>query len=957
MEKMKYQGLNAAEVARSRIENGANVLAPPVRIPWYRQYLKKFSDPVIRILMLAAILSCLIGDWVEGGGILIAILLATFIAFINEYRAEKEFDLLNRSNDDLPYKTIREGAFEMVPRRDLVVGDVIFIEQGEEVPADAVVLEAVNLQLDQSSLTGETDPVEKFPTGHPEIARLGECIYPADKLMRGTPVVEGYGYARLIAVGEYTEIGRTAREASLQTDEETPLQKQLEKLSRIIGLIGFLISILTFGVLAGREIFRGEILQTWPQWLVTGTLALALGVALLRVWLPLITDGLEVIVRRFRAPQVALVPTLVAAAVILALGLGGVWLGGVWPSPVLDMAAMAKLLSFFMIAVTLIVVAVPEGLAMSVTLSLAYSMRRMTASNNLVRKMHACETIGAATVICTDKTGTLTMNRMRVAEMRFAAFPEGKGALLEESIAVNTTGNLSIAADGSAEAVGNPTEGALLLYLHGLGLDFMQLRFKFQLKEQLTFSTERKFMATYGRSAVDDAMVLYAKGAPEILLARSTEFLGEKGVEKITPEVLEKLTDELESCQARGMRTLAICMRRVELPDGADLAGAAQELTYLGFAAISDPVRPEVPPAIECCRRAGIQVKVVTGDSPETASEIGRQIGLAGDGGFAPGEVITGREYAALDDEEAVAVAHRLRIMARARPEDKLKLVRALKRSGEVVAVTGDGTNDAPALNNSDVGIAMGKTGTAIAKEAAAIILLDDSFASVVNAVLWGRSLYANIQRFIIFQLTINVTALTTAVIGPFLGVELPLTVIQMLWINLIMDTFAALALATEPPDPGVMNHPPRSSSDFIVTPGMARNIFGTALVLVVVFIVWMFELKNVVDPAERLRGQTVFFSVFVLIQFWNLFNVRSYGTDGSLLHRLGGNRMFYLIAGAILVGQIVIVTFGGKAFRVTPLSFGVWGAIIGGTSLVLWCGELLRFLLRRLASGKSVRR
>lgn len=948
MEKLNYRGLSDEQVKLSRAEHGGNVLPAPVRIPWYIQYLRKFRDPVIRILMIAAVLSCLIGDWVEGGGILVAILLATFIAFLNEYRAEKEFDLLNQSNDDLPYKVIRNGAFVMVPRRDLVVGDVIFVEQGEEIPADARVLEAVNLQLDESSLTGETDPVGKFPAGHPEIARLGETTYPADKLMRGTPVVEGYGYAEITAVGEHTEIGHTAREASLETGEETPLQKQLEKLSRLIGLVGFLISVLTFGVLAGREIFRGEMVQTPAQWGVTATLALALALALLRVWLPLITDGLEVIRRKSFSLSLRTWICIAAAVVVAAVGLGGIWLGGCWPEPMIARDVMAKLLGFFMIAVTLIVVAVPEGLAMSVTLSLAYSMRRMTASNNLVRKMHACETIGAATVICTDKTGTLTMNRMRVDSMHFAAFPEGSGALLEESIAVNTTGNLSIGPDGEAEAVGNPTEGALLLYLNGKGLDFRQLRSRFQLKEQLTFSTERKFMATYGRSAVEDRMILYVKGAPEILMKRCSARLTASGEEPLTPERIRELEAELRSWQARGMRTLAICFRRAELAEGADLAEEAKDLVWMGFAAISDPVRPEVPPAVACCRRAGIRVKVVTGDSPETAREIGRQIGLAGEGDFAPGEIITGREYAALSDEEAVAAGQRLKIMARARPEDKLRLVRSLKRSGEVVAVTGDGTNDAPALNNADVGIAMGKTGTAIAKEAAAIILLDDSFASVVNAVLWGRSLYANIQRFIIFQLTINVTALTIAVVGPFVGVELPLTVIQMLWINLIMDTFAALALATEPPDPSVMDRPPRRSSDFIVTPGMARWIFGTGIVLVIFFL-WALLRMEGHTGALVLREQTLFFSVFVMIQFWNLFNVRAYGSGQGFFARFRGNGMFYAIAGAILVGQIVIVSFGGKAFRVTPLGWLDWVWIVVGCSLIFWAGEGIRAAARLL--------
>ncbi len=948
METVKYHGLSEAEVLKSRQENGANLLAPPVRLPWYRQYLKKFDDPVIRILMLAALLSCLIGDWIEGGGILIAVFLATFLGFLNEFKAEKEFDLLNQGSDELPCKTIRTGAFAMIPRRDLVVGDVIFVEQGEEIPADAKVLEAVNLQLDQSSLTGETDPVAKFAAGDPAIERLGECIYPADRLLRGTPVVEGYGYCEIIAVGEHTEIGQTAREASIENDELTPLQRQLENLSRIIGLIGFSVASAVFFILAGREIADGSISQSVPQWLVLGTLFLAGLTALLRVWLPLIGDGVEVMNPKFRLRLPPLEWCAVSGIVIAALGLGGIAWGGIWPQPAFSEEALRGLLAFFMIAVTLIVVAVPEGLAMSVTLSLAYSVRRMTATNNLVRKMHACETIGAATVICTDKTGTLTMNRMRVAEMRFAAFPGGRGARLEECISVNTTGNLSFGSSGSAETVGNPTEGALLLYLHGIGCDFAKQRFRFRLKNQLTFSTERKFMATAGISALDGAEVLYVKGAPEIVLGRCSEHLAADGkTEALTEALRAELLAELKSYQARGMRTLALAMKSGEFSEDEDLAETSQELVYLGFAAISDPVRPEVPAAVAGCRKAGIQVKVVTGDSPETAREIGRQIGLTGEApDFEEGEIITGREYAALDDDEALKVGQKLRIMARARPEDKLKLVRALKRAGEVVAVTGDGTNDAPALNNADVGIAMGKTGTAIAKEAAAIILLDDSFASVVNAVLWGRSLYANIQRFIIFQLTINVAALTIAVAGPFVGIELPLTVIQMLWINLIMDTFAALALATEPPDPAVMNHPPRKNDAFIVTPPMARQIFGTAFALVIFFLAFLGYLNHT-GGVLTLREQTLFFTAFVLLQFWNLFNVRAFGSSRSTLCHIGSNPVFLWIAGAILFGQVLIVTFGGRPFRVEPLPFSSWIAVIAATSLILWGGELFRFIFR----------
>ena len=871
------QGLTPEEVAASRAAHGENIITPQRDDSAWRLLAEKFRDPIIIVLLVAAALSLAMafmeGNFTETIGILCAILLATCVGFLFEWDAMRRFRRLNRVNDEQPVKVRRGGVMREIPRREVVVGDLVSLEAGETVPADGELVEAVSLQMDESTLTGEPETAKYVD----EELFDPEATYPSNRLLRGTTVRDGYGRMVVTAVGDATEAGRVTEQATVQSGEQTPLHRQLTRLSRQIGKVGIALSVLIFVILIGKAF---------------------------------LVEGLA------DAP---------------------------WPHVV------RIVLNCFMVSVAMIVMAVPEGLPMSITLSLALSMRRMLKTNNLVRKMHACETIGAATVICTDKTGTLTMNRMRVSSMRFAAFPEGKGALLEESIAVNTTGNLSISPDGAAEAVGNPTEGALLLYLHGLGLDFLKLRFAFQLKEQLTFSTERKFMATYGRSAVDDAMVLYVKGAPEILLARSARVLTASGEEELSDAKREELFDELKQYQARGMRTLAICMRRTELPAGADLAEAANELTYLGFAAISDPVRPEVPPAIRSCRTAGIQVKVVTGDSPETAREIGRQIGLAGDGGFGEGEILTGREYAALDDDEAVRIGRKLKIMARARPEDKLKLVRALKRSGEVVAVTGDGTNDAPALNNADVGIAMGKTGTAIAKEAAAIILLDDSFASVVNAVLWGRSLYANIQRFIIFQLTINVAALLIAVTGPFLGVELPLTVIQMLWINLIMDTFAALALATEPPDPAVMDRRPRRSGDFIVTGTMAKNIFGTAIALVVFFIGWLLHMKGEAG-AVLLRDQTVFFSVFVLIQFWNLFNVRAYGTAGSFLRRLGGNHMFYLIAGAILAGQIVIVTFGGRAFRVAPLDVLTWVEIIAATSLVLWIGELIRFVARRLA-------
>ena len=961
---LRYPGLTPAEVEASRREHGENLLAPPPRIPWYRQLLAKFDDPVIRILIIAALIAMGTGEFVEGGGILLAVLLATGLAFLNEFKAEKEFDILNKVSDDTPVKAVRGGSFQMIPKRDVVVGDILFVELGEELPADGEVLEAVNLQVDQSKLTGESDPVAKFPAGEQPATGGGETdTYPPHLVLRGTPVVDGHGFIRITAVGNATEIGRTATAAGEEVEEATPLNRQLGQLSKLIGVVGFSISSITFAALVIHAATTGNIHQTTIQWTLSGILLAAILLALTKVWLPVVFDGLELAGRR-TAPPAFLTRTgwrswltfFLLGGGVLLLGTGILFAAGALPQHLSEWIApeaLPRFITFFMIAVTLVVVAVPEGLAMSVTLSLAYSMRKMTAANNLVRKMHACETIGAATVICTDKTGTLTMNQMRVQELHFPRLEKPDStpadfAFAAVALAGNSSANLSRLDPAAPEPIGNPTEGALLLYLESRGADYEVYRQQFRIEHQWTFSTERKFMATRGFDS-DGTPLLHAKGAPEILLARCAFRETADGIEPLDEAARRQILEDLLQFQARGMRTLGFAWRH-DPGNSDDLDQSAQKLIWLGFAAIADPVRPDVPDAIEACFRAGITVKMVTGDNPETAREIGRRIHLWQEGDE-EGRIMTGAEYAALSDEEAVAAALRLRIMARARPNDKLRLVRSLKAAGEVVAVTGDGTNDAPALNYADVGIAMGRTGTSIAKEAADIILLDDSFNSIVNAVMWGRSLYRNIQRFILFQLTVNFVALTIAMVGPFLGIELPLTVIQMLWVNLIMDTFAALALATEPPDPGVMKLPPRRSDAFIVTPAMWRGIFGVGAVFLAILIGMLlcFKSRGLSADPEML---TVFFTAFVLLQFWNLFNAKCFGTDHSIFTRLFDNRAFSLIAIGIFLSQIVLVEWGGRAFRTVPMSLFQWGAVTAGTSLVLWGGELLR-LFRRLASRR----
>lgn len=890
-EKCKYNGLSDREVLESRNRSGANVLEPPPGKSAWMLFLEKFKDPVICILMAAALISIFSGSVVESLGILIAVFLATGIAFLNEYRAGKEFDILNRVDDTTAVKTIRNGEFVLVPKNELVVGDVIFVETGEEIPADARVLESVNLHVDQSKFTGEPEPVPKVPEGDPAFSELGEASYAHNLLLRGSTVLEGSAYAEITSVGSGTEIGRTAIAAAEITDVVTPLQKQLNRLGKVIAVVGSSLAAFLLVVLIVRALLTGE--------------------------LPL---------------------QLSAYASLTTLN---------------------TLLTFFMIAITLIVVAVPEGLAMSVTLSLAYSMRRMTASQCLVRRLHACETIGAATVICTDKTGTLTMNQMRLNHLSFPSVPESgltgdtTGAkLIREALCVNSTANLSGRGD-EVEVIGNPTEGAALIWLHSVGFPYTEIRSAFQLEKQFPFTTERKMMATAGVSGVLSRRILHVKGAPEFVLARCTRYLSADGIRPLDETIRAAIVSEFASAQASGCRTLAFACRELDaLPE--EFADAADSLIYLGFISIADPVRPEVPPAVQACREAGIDVKIVTGDTPGTAGEIGRQIGLWKTTGEIGDRMIEGRAFDALSEEETRERVRDLQLIARARPNDKMKLVKALQDNGEVVAVTGDGTNDAPALNYADVGISMGKTGTAIAREASDIILLDDSFKTIVSAVLWGRSLYLNIQRFILFQLTINVAAVGIALLGPFLGVELPLTVIQMLWINLIMDTLAALALATEPPNAEVMRHSPRDPEAFIVTPYMAWNIFGTAAFFILCFIGFVtYCSSRGISMENNVEMLTILFTSFVLLQFWNLLNVKCFGSYRSIFSRLTENPTYWLIALGILVGQVLIVQFCGGFFRTVPLTLGQWIGIVAGTSVVLWAGELYR-LIRRLTGGKS---
>lgn len=874
--KKQYTGLTEEQVLLNRQQYGVNLLTPPEKEPLWKKFLGKFSDPLIVILLVAGILSIGISFYEYYGlhqdasvffepvGIFIAILLATGLAFIFEVKADREFAILNQVNDDEPVQVIRDGHSQMVPKRDIVVDDIVILTTGSEIPADGELLEATQLQIDESTLTGE--PICRKSTREEEQDK--DATFPTNHAMRGTKVMEGNGVMRVFAVGDQTENGKVFVAAQIDDSVKTPLNEQLERLGGLISKASYAIAAL---IVVGRII----------------------------VYLSQNADTLSPISQH-------LTPFL------------------------------AYLLQSIMIAVTLIVVAVPEGLPMAVTLSLAYSMRRMLKTNNLVRRMHACETMGAATVICTDKTGTLTQNQMRVAEIQYFNESQQQPELpiLAEAIALNSTA----AIDPQGSVVGNPTEGALLLWLRDQGIDYQDLRNQVNIIDQQPFSTETKYMTTLVESqATPGKHILYIKGAPEIVARFCTMTEAEK----------HRFNELLASYQQKAMRTLAFAKIPLQLTQGGGSITATGELqggraSLMALCAISDPVRSDVPAAVRECLNAGIHVKIVTGDTPGTAREIGRQIGLWTDSDT-DDAMITGTEFAALSDEALLERVQSLKIIARARPMDKKRLVEALQQKGEVVAVTGDGTNDAPALKAAHVGLSMGD-GTAVAKEASDITIIDNSFASIGRAVMWGRSLYQNIQRFILFQMTVNVCACLVVLAGAFLGTQSPLTVTQMLWVNLIMDTFAAMALASLPPTERVMQDKPRSRQAFIISNPMWWSILITGGIFTALLLVVLWHLEKDGMPLYDL---SLFFTTFVMLQFWNMFNARAFQTGQSAL-RLKGCKGFNFIAGCILIGQILIVNFGGQMFNVTPLSLRHWVMIICGTSVVLWIGEAIRLFRRR---------
>lgn len=877
IDKNKRIGLTDEQVKQSREQHGKNVLTPPQRTSLWKLYLDKYRDPIIQILLVAAFVSLILAfiekNFMETIGIFVAVFLATTVGFYFERDAAKKFNLLTALSEEQPVKVRRNGKVMEIPRHDVVVGDVVLVEVGDEVPADGELIVCNDLQINESALTGE-------PVAEKSLEGGGDGAYPRNVILRSTMVMNGRGEFVVTAVGDATEIGKVAKKSTEQTSVETPLHMQLDKLAKMISKVGSVVSVAAFFIFLIHDIL------TNPVW------------------------------------------------------------GGK------DYFYMAEIvLKYFMMAVTLIVMAVPEGLPMAITLSLALNMRRMLKSNNLVRKLHACETMGAVTVICTDKTGTLTQNKMQVSALELK---QGDEALLDTAIALNSTAELN---DG--KPIGNPTESALLLWLDAQGKDYEELRKQVNVLKQLPFSTERKMMATLAE--VDGETYLFVKGAPEIVMKKCI----------IEDRMLRQSAEELDEWQHKAMRTLAFAYKKIEASimrtsrtSTAEVVALldANDLQLQAIAAIADPIRPDVPAAVQECRHAGIEVKVVTGDTAATALEIGKQIGvfedepenIGADGSLTSldQQMITGEQWEALSDEEAYERAKDIRVMSRARPTDKQRLVAMLQKRGEVVAVTGDGTNDAPALHYAHVGLSLG-SGTSVAKEASDMTLLDDSFKSIANAVMWGRSLYRNLQRFLFFQLVVNVAALLLVLGGSVIGTEMPLTVTQILWVNLIMDTFAALALASLPPSHEVMKDKPRKASDFIINKSIGFGILFCGIVFFLVMFALLVYCERRGKGGVDVHELTMFFTTFVMIQFWNLFNAKALMSHHTAFRHFLKDKGMILVLVLVLVGQWIIVTFGGEMFRTTPLSLHEWLLIIGLTSVVLWAGELWRTFKRMIAKRR----
>ena len=901
------RGLSEKQIAQNQKKYGKNQFSPGEKISLGKKILEALKEPMIFILLIAALITIgmniykqsqgLHAEFTESIGILVAITISVSIKVIMEGRSEKAFETLNNINEDIKVKVLRNGIIQYIYKKDVVVGDIIKIETGAKVPADGRLIDSLQLKVDESMLTGESIAVNK---NFEQTITNAKTVLSERKNMvfAGTFITYGQGTVIITSVGDKTEMGNIASELKHPVSKSTPLQEKLDKLAR---------SITTFGVIASILILFYELFKIY------------------------ISNNLS-----FDTVQNA-----------------------------------------FMVSVALIVAAVPEGLPTIVAMTLALNIIKMAKSNALVRKLIACETIGCINVICSDKTGTLTKNQMTVIDIwnngKLINPSDLKNRFLIENFTINSTADITIK-DGNVKFIGNPTECSLLkafsdtvcsvspkqctyyeqsnsicggqcekyTYKNDDYISYTDIRNSSNIIFQYPFSSDKKSMTTV--ILVDKLYKVYSKGSPEKIISLCSTIIINNKIELFTDELREKVNNEIIKLQQEAKRILAFSHN--DINTGYDDWNKSQDkvesnMIFDGFVSIADPLRDDVYEAVEKCKKSGISLKILTGDNIVTATSIAKQLNIVNKDSI----IIEAQQIDEMSNEELLKILDKIILIARSKPLTKMRIVNLLKKHGNVVAVTGDGINDAPALKNADVGIAMGITGTEVSKEASDIILLDDSFSTIVKAVEWGRGIYENFQRFIQFQLTVNLVAVLTVFVCEMFGLPVPFTTIQLLWVNLIMDGPPALSLGLESLRNHLMEQEPVKRDTNIITRNMLFRIIINGVFIV--FMIMLLINKQILGGTQG-QQSSIIFTTFVMFQLFNSFNSRELGNESIFTNLLKNKPMLWII-GATFFVQILITQFGGQIFKTAPLSISMWLRIIAYSFSVVAFSEVIRFIKRKI--------
>ncbi|KAL9992176.1 putative P-type Ca(2+) transporter [Helianthus debilis subsp. tardiflorus] len=869
-------GIDGQDLNERRTVFGSNTYHKPPPKGLFYFVVEAFKDVTILILIGCAVLSLGFGikedgikeGWYEGGSILLAVFLVIVVSAVSNFRQEKQFDSLSKISNNIKIDVVREGRRQKISIFDIVVGDIVVLNVGDQIPADGLFVDGHSLLVDESSMTGESEQIEVNATGNPF-------------LISGAKVADGHCRMLVLSVGMNTSWGKMMSSITGDNNEQTPLQSRLNKLTSSIGKVGLAVAFLVLLVMLIRY-FTGNTEDENGK-------------------------------REYNGK-----PTSV--------------------NEILD-----SVTGIFSAAVTIVVVAIPEGLPLAVTLTLAYSMKRMMSDQAMVRKLSACETMGSATVICTDKTGTLTMNQMTVTKFWLGleyieqhasnVFSLQVLELLHEAVGLNTTGTIFKHASRLVpEYSGSPTEKAILSWaVEHLEMDMEKLKQCSTVLHVETFNSKKKRSGVSIRRNNDNTIHVHWKGAAEMVLAMCSKYYISNGCKEIIDSDSRKqLENIIEGMAASSLRCIAFAHKKVF--EGTETL-AEEGLTLLGIVGLKDPCRPGSKKAIETCRFAGVEVKMITGDNLFTAKAIATECGILESGQeVCEDEVVEGVQFRNFTDEERMQKVDRIRVMARSSPFDKLLMVKCLKQKGHVVAVTGDGTNDAPALKEADIGLSMGIQGTEVAKQSSDIVILDDDIASISTVLMWGRCVYNNIQKFIQFQLTVNVAALVINFIAAVTSGGVPLTAVQLLWVNLIMDTLGALALATEGPTKELLNKPPVGRVEPLITNVMWRNLLAQAIFQITVLLTFQFKGKAIFNVDERVKD-TIIFNTFVLCQVFNEFNSRKL-EKRNIFKGIHKNRLFIGIIGITIILQIVMVEFLKKFADTERLNGVQWGICVGIAAL-----------------------